>query len=356
MNLRSSIRCFLLVAFLLYLPCRIHTLAQETSKPPGANYEGKAFTFQKIQDDIYHAIGTGNLAVWCNAAIIINSDDVLIVDSHVSPAAAWALLRELKSITSKPVRYVINTHFHFDHVHGNQVFPEDVEIIGHEFTREMIATGKSKSGRAYVRYAGRVPERIADLENQLISAADPEQKVKLQKQLFIYENYFEATNAVIPTLPNVTFKRSMTLYRGGREIRLLFLGRGHTGGDVLVYLPKERILITGDLLTAGLAYMGDGYLKEWAETLERLKKLEIDVILPGHGEPFAEKEKIDHFQAYLLDLWEKGVQMHRDGVSAQEAAMKIDMRSHAKNFPRIQEVGVDLHAVLRLYELLDEQE
>ena len=356
MSIRHLIRWLPAVSLLAHFACQPQAPEAGATRPPGSNYEGKAFTFQKIQDDIYFARGTGNLAAWCNIAIIINTEDVLIVDSHISPAAAWVLLEELKAITSKPVRYVVNTHFHFDHLHGNQIFPEGVEIIGHEFTREMVLGGESNGGRGYDFYLGGLPDKVAELQKQVDAMTDSEEKANLQKELFINENFLAAISAVKPTPPNVTLKRSMTLFRGGREIRLLFLGRGHTAGDVVVYLPEERVLVTGDLLTAGLAYMGDDYLKEWAETLERLKGLDIDVILPGHGEAFTEIVKIDHFQAYLLDLWEKAAQLHRQGISPEEAAERIDMRSHAENFPRIEEVGVHPHAVLRAYELLDGQE
>lgn len=87
-----------------------------------------------------------------------------------------------------------------------------------------------------------------------------------------------------------------------------------------------------------------------------MKGLDIDVILPGHGEAFTEIEKIDHRQAYLLDLWEKAAQMYEEAISTEEAADSIDMRSHAGHYPNIQEVGVNLYDVLRVYELLDEQE
>src|SRR5688500_2590238 len=93
----------------LLTPLLSSASAQE--RAPGASFEGKAYTFHKIRDDLYHVVGTGNLAVGANAAVVINEADVLLVDSHVSPAAAQVLLDELKAITSKPVRYVVNTHF-----------------------------------------------------------------------------------------------------------------------------------------------------------------------------------------------------------------------------------------------------
>src|SRR6476661_5281177 len=102
--------------------------AAQRPRPPGATFKGDAFTLREIVPGIYHAVGSGAFSVGCNAAVIVNQDDVLIVDSHSSPAAAWALLEQVRAITPKPVKYVINTHFHWDHAHGNQIYGPEVEI------------------------------------------------------------------------------------------------------------------------------------------------------------------------------------------------------------------------------------
>lgn len=319
---------------------------------PGSEHRGQAFTFHKIREDLYHAVGTGSLAVGANAAVLINEADVLLVDSHVSPAAAQVLLDELKAITSKPVRYVVNTHFHFDHVHGNQIYPSSVEIIGHEYTRQVLAAGGSMRGRGYDRFIQALPQQIATLRAQLDTARTDSMRADLQRRITIQENYRAATAAVRPTPPTMAFDSRLTLFKGGREIRLHFFGRGHTSGDVVVHLPRERVLITGDLLTAGLAYMGDAFVPDWIETLERLKALEFDLVLPGHGLPFRERERVNHFQAYLADFWGKVTELHRGGVTAEEAARRIDMRSHAVNYPFIRAAGVDLDAVQRAYEVI----
>ena len=106
----------------------------------------------------------------------------------------------------------------------------------------------------------------------------------------------------------------MTLFRGGREIQLLYLGRGHTDTDVVVYLPKERIVCTGDLMESVVSYMGDSYPEEWIATLDRLKALDFDTVMPGHGVVFKGKGKIEAFQRYLRDVAEAGRELKKAGV------------------------------------------
>jgi glyoxylase-like metal-dependent hydrolase (beta-lactamase superfamily II) len=323
------------------------------ARPPGTTYTGNAFTFNKVQDGVYHAVGTGALVVGCNASIVVNADDVLVVDTHMTPGGAWALREELRSITTRPVRYVVNSHWHFDHAHGNQIYGPETEIIGHEFTRRMITSGESIKGRAYDLFVGAIPGQIKTIEGRIAAATDPAERAKLQAQLAVQQNHLEGTKAVVPKPPTVTLIDQLTLYRGGREIRLLFLGRGHTGGDVVVFLPKERLLMTGDLLVEGTSYTGDAYFTEWIETLERVKALEFDRVLPGHGRVVEGKAKFDHFQAYLRDFWSQAQALHKAGVPAEEAAKRIDMRPHAKNYPTITAAGVQVNGVLRAYELIE---
>jgi len=312
----------------------------------------QVFEFRKIAEGVYHAVGTGRMAVISNAVVVVNDDDVLIVDSNVSPAAAAALLSELRRITQKPVRYVVNTHFHFDHSHGNQAYPPQVEIIGHEFTREMIANGKSKGGAAYEVIVGSIPRRVEGLKRDIDSTSDPGKRAELERQLTVQQDLLRATDSVRPTAPDITFQTRMTLHRGKREIRLIFPGRGHTGGDVVVYLPQEKVLVTGDLLLEVLPYMGDSFPADWVDALARLKDLDFDIVLPGHGAAFRGKEKIEHLQAYLRDFWERASQLYARGVPAEEAARQIDMRDHAAAYPSIRTQGVSMVSMRRAYELL----
>ena len=351
---RSIVLGVLAIAGLALVATRTPPLrAQDSGRPPGATYTGKAFTFTEVVPGVFHAVGTGALAVGCNASVIVNADDVMVVDTNLSPGAAWALRDELKAITPKPVRYVVNTHWHWDHAHGNQIYGPDVTVIAHEYTRTKLAAGDSTRGRSYEMFITTgLPTRIADLRAKLASAPAAD-RAGLESQLAIAETQLAGTQAIRVAPPTLTFADHLTLVRGGREIQLRYLGRAHTGGDIVVYLPKERAVITGDLLVAGTSYIGDGFTAEWPATLERLRALDFDVTLPGHGAPFRGKAKIDHFASYLRDFRAQAEALHKAGVPAQDAAAKMDLRKHAVNYPALTTPGVQWHGVARVYEELD---
>ena len=325
-----------------------------SSKPPGTNYKGPAFTFNKITDGVYHAVGTGSLVVMSNAAIVEGDRDVLVVDSHVSPGGAWALREELKAITPKPIRWVVNSHYHFDHSHGNQIYGPEVQIIGHDFTRAQMVAGKSQDSPAREFFVGGVANTIKTMEERLAAATDDKTRAQLQEALAVQRNHLEGTSAVTPTPPTMTLSQSMTLHLGTREVRLLFLGRGHTAGDVVVYLPKERIVATGDLLINGTSYMGDAFFTEWVKTIEALKGVDFETVLPGHGRSFTGKAQLDHWQAYMRDFWEQAQKFHKAGTPWEEAAKLVDLRGNAVNYPTIKAPGITPnHAMRRAYEILD---
>jgi glyoxylase-like metal-dependent hydrolase (beta-lactamase superfamily II) len=330
---------------------RAGEVAAQGQRPAGTTFSGKAFRFNKVKEGVYHAIGTGALAVVGNSTVLVNDRDVVIVDDHVSPAAAWVLLEEIKAITDKPVTTVINTHFHFDHAHGNQIFAPAVQIIGHEFTRRALLDNPMSQPLYQSFYNVKTLEgQIENLKKRVAAEQNPAARDKLQTQLTSVENNYASQKELRPTPPNVTLTTQMTLFRGDREIQIRYLGRGHTAGDVVVYLPREKAIITGDLLTAGSSNMSDSYPAEWAVTLEQLKKLDFDTVIPGHGEAFTDKAKIDYFAAYLRDVWSTVGALKKQGISAEEAAKRADLSKHKERFPN---PAVPVLAAQRIYALLD---
>jgi glyoxylase-like metal-dependent hydrolase (beta-lactamase superfamily II) len=319
--------------------------------------QGKSYKFEKVAEGVYYASAlTGSNGVGSNNVVIVNDRDVVLVDDGTTPAAARAFLEDIKLVTNKPVSAVVNTHFHYDHTDGNSVFPPGVQIIAHEYVRNAILTFNVLDREPFkTSQSDRLPVQITSLKQQLAAASDSTRRAELAKDLSAAEALSEQLKEIKPTPPNVTFASRMVLYKSGREIQLLFLGRGHTGGDTFVYLPRERIVCTGDMDEgARIAYMGDAFFDEWISTLDAVKKLDFTLVLPGHGRPFRDKGQITAFQSYLKDVTAQVATLRKQGVMPDDAAKRVDLTSHKKDFPDIQGPGADLRGVRRIYQWMDE--
>ena len=311
-----------------------------------------AYRFQQIVPGVYSAIGTGSMNVGSNSAVIVNRDDVVIVDSHISPESARAMLLELKAITDKPVRFLVNTHFHYDHTNGNQLFGPPVDIIGHAFTRRKL-TGDILEKGMFADLLNAMPKQLDDLKARAAGEQDATAKARLDQQLRVQSAFAASLKDLKVTPPNVVVDDRMTLFRGDREIRLLYLGHGHTGGDLVVYLPKEKVLCSGDLLVNGLPNLIDGYVNEWPDALEKLKAIDFVDVIPGHGEPFKGKERIDWLQAFLRDLWKQAGALHDQKLTAADAGRRIDVTAHKTHYPTISGPGIAATTVSRMFEVME---
>ena len=311
--------------------------------------------FEELADGVYFAIGTGAMTVMSNSLVLVNDDHVMLVDTSVTPAAARGLVAGIETLTDKPIKYVFNTHYHFDHAHGNQIFGDDVEIIGHDFVRTMLSSDVLTQ-RTHRSFTEGIPDQLDQVRARISEASNADDREELAAALRIQEAHWEALQETKPTPPNVTYSDTMRLVKGGREVQLHFPGPGHTGGDTLVFLPEERIVFTGDFFVGrpgghSLPYMGDGYVEEWPASLDGLKALEFDTIVPGHGLPFREREQIDHLQALLRDLNRQVTALYAEGVSVQEAIDRVDLSPHVQHYGQ-QVASADPRTVIRMYERL----
>jgi glyoxylase-like metal-dependent hydrolase (beta-lactamase superfamily II) len=317
---------------------------------------GKAYKFEKIAEGVYYATATGSMVTGSNNEVIIGDRDVMVVDTGTTPAAARAFLEDLTMITNKPVRYVVNTHFHYDHTDGNQVYAGRADIIAHDYVKYAIQNLNVLQREPFkTSQSTNVPNRIEMLKKQLTDEKNTQARAALQRQLAITQQGWEELKEIKPTPPNVTYSKNKIVNLGGREVQLLFLGRGHTNGDTVIYLPKEKIVCTGDLMESQLAYMGDAQFDEWVATLEALKKLDFNIDLPGHGAPFKGKGLITAYGNYLTDLIKQVTTLRKQGLSAEESARRVDLTSHQTDFPQIQGSGADIRGVRRMYEWMDEK-
>jgi len=331
---------------------------------PGELISTPSHHFQEMAPGVFFATGSSNIVVHSNSMVVIRDSDVLIVDSHVSPAAARALVDSVRILTDKPIGVVVNTHYHFDHTSGNQIFGEGVTIIGHEFTRSKLS-GEPLKEATYIGWNRMLLSRLAEREAIWAEMSEGAEKNALAEQVRVQKTHIAAMAEMRPTPPNMTLVRKLTLYRGGRIIELHHLGRGHTGGDVVVFLPEERLVYTGDLIEeSGASYLGDGYVDEWVDTLDCLKELDFDWILPGHGEPFQTRTKIDAFQAVLRNLWREVSFARKSGQSSVDVAASLDMdrifypmgRNPFATMGGSAAGLVKQRVVDRIYEVIDEQD
>ncbi|HSA56617.1 MAG TPA: MBL fold metallo-hydrolase [Gemmatimonadaceae bacterium] len=226
-----------------------------------------------------------------NTTVIIGDRDVLVVDATQLPYAAREDIAEIRRLTSKPVRYLVNTHWHNDHVMGNgeylKAFP-GVAIIAHAETRKDMDLNIPK---APTRSAKPYADRVAATQRQLQSGTDaegrtltPAARAALEALLRLQQQAAQDYAALPYQPPTLSFESGIVLDLGGREVHVRHLGRGNTNGDAVVHLPREGIAISGDLLVRPLPFPYDGYPTEWVRTLERLAALAPRVIVPGHGD------------------------------------------------------------------------
>jgi glyoxylase-like metal-dependent hydrolase (beta-lactamase superfamily II) len=283
------------------------------------------FDFQKVADGVYAAVAAPAYKVNSNTAIIESDDGLVIVDTHSKPSAARVIVEHLRDLTTKPVRYVVNTHFHWDHWHGNEVYPAvypGAEIVTNQLTREAMVRKGLKRIQDHVR---QMPTEIAQLKAALAKAAGDGERERLREDLRLAEAYLAEVTALKPALPTMAFEGTMKIYRRDREIHLLFLGRAHTAGDVFVYLPREKVVITGDALIGWTPYMGDGYPEDWAGTLDRLAELDFTHIIMGHGAPTG-REWLGIFRGYVHDMVEAVREEAARGATLEEAQRRVTDR------------------------------
>ncbi len=223
-----------LLAFSLLTLAIASPVALSQTPPAAKQKQGRPpLGIEKVADDLFVIIGSGG-----NVGLLVTDEGVVLVDAKFEQDYD-GIMAQVKSVTDKPVKYVINTHHHSDHSGGNTRFIEVAEIISHKNARANITDAKQPGAPATMK-----PARI-------------------------------------------TFTDETSVFLGGKEVRARYFGRGHTNGDVLVYFPAQRVLHTGDLMagvTPLIDYSGGGSIVEWSKTIDgAMAALDFDKVIPGHG-------------------------------------------------------------------------
>jgi cyclase len=217
-----------------------------------------------------------------NTTFLITSEGVVVIDTRVTPMEADKVLKEIRKRTDLPILYTINTHYHGDHTFGNQVFKDSKAIIAHENVRKSLM---GSSGKDHLDFFKTM--KIPGMDETVI------------------------------TPPNVIFRDKMQIFVGGYHLRLIHV-KGHTDGDLFIYIKELRTLITGDLVFNGkIPYMGDAYVEEWIDALTFLGDLDAEIYIPGHGAPGG-KPVFLAMQHYMLKLKGMVLKQLEQGKSLKE--------------------------------------
>lgn len=244
----------------------------------------------KISNDLYAYISENSSSA--NSTFLITRDGIFVVDTGLNDQEGRKLLAEIHNISTLPVRYIVNTHYHPDHRGGNSVVGPDATVISTVFTLE--------------QEAGRLPAYSAARDK-------------------------------------IAFSGRMTLYLGGHAIEIYFPGPAHTRGDAVVYFPQEHAIATGDLfLNGSCPAMDDGDMENWIDALDEMLKMPVDTFVPGHFE-VGGKEQLQYFRDYLADLRTQVARLFRSGASLEETLKRLDLHLYKdlRQFPQYEATFAD---------------
>lgn len=257
-----------------------------------ADTEEKQISFTQLAEGLYAYTAEGDP----NTGIIIGDDSVMVVDTQATPIMAEDVIRRIREVTDKPIKHVVMSHYHAVRVLGASAYQAE-NLYASRHTYELIV---ERGQQDFESEVGRFPRLFKGVDS-------------------------------VPglTWPNIVFERELSVFMGSREVRIMHLGRGHTKGDTVVWLPEEKVLFSGDLVEYGATpYTGDAYHEDWPSTLDRLQALQPQKLVPGRGDALQTveqcREAIDGTRAFLSDMY--------GSVKAGKAAGKSLAECYAETY------------------------
>lgn len=296
------------------------------------------FDVVKLAEGVYAAVRKDppGFAVESNSLFVIGDDGVIVVDAQSNAAATRETLAALRTLTDKPVRFVVNTHWHDDHVVGNQVYAESfpgVQFVAHAATRAYLPAQGAENRRKWhegglSQFVELLRGFVRDNKSFGGGAIDDEERASYLSDISLGEGYLTVPATYAPVLPTVTLEEKLTLYQGTHVVEILFLGRGHTSGDLVVRLPRENVVAAGDLVVYPVPLVGadQSHVSDWGATLEKLLALKPSVILPGHG-PLLRDDSYVRQVARLMDsasVQTRAAVARGEALDAARKSVKLD--------------------------------
>jgi cyclase len=286
------------------------------------------FDIERVAEGVYLARARVQAEINCNAAIFVRSADVLVVDTHSKPSAASSLIAQIrKEVTPRPVRYVVNSHFHWDHTQGNHAYraaENKIDFIASEPTKQLMSDLAEKRLKDSL---ASIPQQIDTLRARASNARSQAEKALREEQIRQLHSYQAELQNYVPELPTITFDKSYVLKNKAHDLHIEFHGHAHTAGDVVVFCPQKRAIATGDMIIGFIPNLGDGFPKSWPKTIDSVGRLEFTQILPGHGPLQAKRQRMTDQRNYIEELTAKVAAAKSTGKSVADIQNSISVTS-----------------------------
>ncbi len=310
----------------------------DTHPSPARNFD-----VQKVAEGVYAVIRKDlpGMMVDANNVFLVGEEDVIVVDTSGAPAITREVLAALRSLTPKPVRYVINTHWHDDHISGNSVYREafpGVEFIGHAAMREYLPERGAAARKDFLEGAPKFLAHMKDLfaKGKSLGGTDltAEERASYQSDFSLIELVLAEAPSVKTILPTLTVEDRLVLHRGPRTIEVRQLARGHTAADLIVHLPKEGIVITGDLVVWPVPLVGgeQSHIGDWVLALDRLQSLRPRILIPGHGPVLRDDSYIKQLRELFTSVMTQTEAAVRLGETLERTRKSVDLSSLRARF------------------------
>lgn len=307
------------------------------------------FTFQELSPGVWTGVreNSPRLPVMGSTTFVVSEEGVVVFDGGGAPLMSERVIEKIRSITNKPVTHVVISHWHGDHNLGIYRYLDEypfVQTIGHDFTRAAMLGSPMDYARKTDRLSDSVSQIKEALEADLRGEAEPmPEPVRKRYLTFLDDSELidaEYKRSVI-TPPVVTFDDRLTIHSGSRTIELLFLGHANTAGDIVMWLPEEKIVAAGDIVVCPTPYGFNVPPRSWAATLRKLEALGADTLVPGHG-------LVQHDMAYVDLLIEtaESIADQRDallaqGLSQEDAEARLDFSQFIDRFTNGDPLHID---------------
>ena len=267
-----------------------------------------------------------------NSLVVIGDSGVLVVDAQFTRLATQQTLSAIRHLTTKPVRYLINTHWHDDHAAGNQVYRDtfpNVEIVSQVNTRADLATIGAANRKGTWSGAAPFAARLRRLLDQGLGAdstpTTPRERAALENAVSVITEYIADAPGFRETLPTKTFDRAMTIQLGHRTVELRWFGEASTRGDAIVYLPAEHVAAVGDLLGDPVPFAFNAHIGSWVSVLDSIRALGATSVMPGHGPVFRGGAHLDSTRAMLARVRDETFAAAREGQALDQTRRRVTL-------------------------------